>query len=72
MYTIKEEPIESKKYRLAKAVYWMHLQAFGEQLTENIYYCKNDECVQITDDVCGSCNNKMENIGFIDYNEDKK
>jgi hypothetical protein len=72
MYTIKEEPIESKKYRLAKAVYWMHLQAFGEQLTENIYYCKNDECVQITDDVCGSCNNKMENIGFIDYNEVKK
>ena len=69
MYTIKEEPVESKKHRLLKAFNHIHLQAFGEQLTENIYYCKNDECVQITNNTCEKCNKTMETIGFIDYNE---
>ena len=70
MYTIKEEPLESKKHRMLKAFNYIHLQAFGEAMTENIYWCKKDDCVQITEDICGKCNKTMEKIGFIDYNED--
>jgi hypothetical protein len=69
MYTIKEEPLESKKHRLLKAFNQIHLQAFGEQMSENIYWCKEDDCVQITDNQCGKCNKTMEKIGFVDYNE---
>ena len=69
MYTIKEEPLESKKHRLLKAFNQIHLQAFGEQMSENIYWCKADDCVQITDNQCNKCNKTMEKIGFVDYNE---
>jgi hypothetical protein len=69
MYTIKEEPMESKKHRLLKAFNRIHLEAFGETMTENIYWCKADNCVQLTDDICGNCNKTMEKIGFIDNNE---
>ena len=72
MYTIKEEPIESQKHRMLKAFNYIHLQAFGEAMTENIYWCKKDDCVQITEDICGACNKPMEKIGFIDYNEENK
>ena len=69
MYTIKEEPLESKKHRLLKSFNYIYLQAFGEQMSENIYWCKEDDCVQITDNTCGKCNKTMEQIGFVDYNE---
>lgn len=69
MYTIKEEPLEAQKRRMLKAFNYIHLQAFGDQLTENIYWCKSDEHVQITKDECPKCNKTMEKIGFIDYNE---
>lgn len=72
MYTIKEESIESQKHRMLKAFNYIHLKAFGEAMTENIYWCKTDDCVQITEDICGSCNKTMEKIGFIDYNEGDK
>lgn len=70
MYEIKEEPLATKKHRMLKAFNTIHLQAFGEAMTENIYWCKKDDCVQITEDICGSCNKKMEKIGFVDYAED--
>ena len=70
MYTIKEESIESKKHRMLKAFNYIHLQAFGETMTENIYWCKADDHVQVTDQVCSKCEKAMEKIGFIDYNED--
>ena len=72
MYTIKEEPIETQKHRMLKAFNYIHLNAFGETMTENIYWCKADDCVQITDDKCGKCNKTMEKIGFVDYAEDDK
>lgn len=72
MYTIKEESVESKKHRLLKAFNKIHLEAFGETMTEMIYWCKADDCVQITDDNCGKCNKTMEKIGFIDYNNENK
>jgi len=72
MYTIKEEPLESKKHRMLKAFNFIHLKAFGETMSENIYWCKNCDCVQITQDECGSCTKTMEKIGFVDYNEGDK
>ena len=72
MYTIKEESLATKKHRMLKAFNYIHLQAFGEAMTENIYWCKKDDCVQITEDICGKCNKTMEKIGFIDYNEEDK
>lgn len=71
MYTIKEESLESKTHRMRKAFGYLHMRAFGEPMTEQIYWCKKCDCVQITTDECGSCNKTMENIGFIDYHEDK-
>ena len=70
MYTIKEESLATKKHRMLKAFNYIHLQAFGEQMTENIYWCKKDEHVQMTTDVCPKCKKTMEKIGFVDYNED--
>lgn len=72
MYTIKEEPIESQKYRMLKAFNYIHLNAFGEAMTENIYWCKKCDHVQITDQDCSHCANIMEKIGFVDYAEDDK
>ena len=72
MYTIKEEPLESKKHRMLKAFNFIHLQAYGEAMSENIYWCKDCDCVQITEQECGSCTKPMEKIGFIDHNEGDK
>jgi hypothetical protein len=72
MYTIKEESIETQKHRMLKAFNYIHLQAFGEAMTENIYWCKKDDHVQITDEVCSKCDKTMEKIGFVDYNEGDK
>ena len=72
MYEIKEVPEEVQKRNLLKAFNYIHLQAFGEQMTEMIYWCKADDCVQISDDNCGKCNKTMEKIGFIDYNENEE
>jgi len=69
MYEIKEVPDSVKKRNLVKAINHIHLQAFGEQLMEDIYWCKKDDCVQITDSICGKCDKTMEKIGFVDYNE---
>lgn len=71
MYTIKEEDFITKLFRIEKAYRQIHLNAFGEQMTENIYYCKKCEHVQISKDACSECDNKMEKIGFVDYSEDK-
>jgi hypothetical protein len=71
MYEIKEVPEEVQKRKLVKALNHIYLQAFGEQLMEDIYWCKKDDCVQITENICGACDKPMEKIGFIDYNEDK-
>lgn len=70
MYTIKEEDFITKLFRIEKAYKQIHLNAFGEQMTENIYYCKKCEHVQIKEDACPECDNKMEKIGFVDYSED--
>lgn len=70
MHEIKEISDEVKKRKLVSAMNYIHLQAFGEAMTENIYWCKKDDCVQITEDICGACNKPMEKIGFVDYNED--
>lgn len=72
MYTTKEEPLESKKHRMLKAFNYLHLKAFGESMTEKVYWCPDCDCIQITDQECGSCTKSMEEIGFVDYNEDKK
>jgi hypothetical protein len=69
MHEIKEIPTEVQKRKLLKAFNYIHMQAFGEQMTEMIYWCKADEHVQITEDQCPKCNKTMEKIGFIDYNE---
>lgn len=70
MYTIKEEPLESQKHRMLKAFNYIHLQAFGDQLEENIYWCKQDEKVQTKNPECPDCGKSMEKIGFVEYNED--
>lgn len=72
MYEIKEVPEEVQKRKLVQAINYIHLQAFGEQLMEDIYWCRKDDCVQIGENVCGSCDKPMEKIGFVDYNEDDK
>lgn len=72
MHEIKEISDEVKKRKLVQAINYIHLQAFGEQLMEDIYWCKKDDCVQITENICGACDKPMEKIGFVDYNEDKK
>ena len=72
MYEIKEIPEATKKRKIVNALNYIHLQAFGEQLMEDIYWCKTDDCVQITESICGACDKPMEKIGFIDYNEDNK
>ncbi len=72
MYTIKEEPIESKKHRLLKAFNYIHLQAFGDQMESDIYWCKNDENVQLDNQECPECGKSMEKIGFIEINEGSK
>lgn len=69
MYTIKEEPIEAQKHRMRKAFNYIHLQAFGEAMTENIYWCKKCDHVQITNQECSHCTKSMEKIGFVDYAE---
>lgn len=71
MHEIKEIPESTKKRNILKAFNYIHLQAFGEQLMEDIYWCKADDCIQITESTCGKCSKTMEKIGFIDYNEDK-
>lgn len=70
MHEIKQVPDSVKKTKLLKAFNYIHLQAFGEQLMEDIYWCKTDDCVQITENICGACDKPMEKIGFVDYNED--
>ena len=72
MHTIKEEPIESKKHRLLKAFNYIHLQAFGDQMESNIYWCKNDDKVQLDNQECPDCGKSMEKIGFIETNEGTK
>ena len=72
MYTIKEEPIESQKHRMLKAFNYIHIQAYGEPMTQMIYWCKTDDCVQIDIQECGACNKPMEKIGFVEYSEDDK
>jgi hypothetical protein len=69
MYEIKQVPESIQKRNLLRAFNYIHMQAFGEQMTEMIYWCKADEHVQITEDQCPKCNKTMEKIGFIDYNE---
>ena len=72
VHEIKEIPDSVKKRNILKAFNHIHLQAFGEQLMEDIYWCKTDDCVQITENICGACDKPMEKIGFIDYNEENK
>lgn len=72
MHEIKEISDDVKKRKLVQAVNYIHMQAFGEQLMEDIYWCKADDCVQITENICGSCDKPMEKIGFVEYNEEKK
>ena len=72
MYTIKEEPMEAKTHRLRKALNYIHLQAFGEQMESNIYWCKKDEHVQLDSQECPECDKPMEKIGFIETNEGSK
>ena len=42
MHEIKQVPDSVKKTKLLKAFNYIHLQAFGEQLMEDIYWCKTD------------------------------
>jgi len=72
MRAIKEIPDQIKKHNLLKALNYVHLQAFGEQLMEDIYWCKNCDYVRITESLCDKCNKTMEKIGFVDYSEDNK
>jgi len=72
MYTIKEESVESKKHRLLKAFNYIHLQAFGDQMESNIYWCKKHEKVQLDSQECPECDKPMEKIGFIETNEGSK
>lgn len=72
MYTIKEEPIEAKKHRLHKAFNYIHLQAFGDQMESNIYWCKKDEKVQLDNQECPECGKSMEKIGFVETDEGSK
>lgn len=72
VYTIKEEPLAVKHKRIAKAFKYIHLEAFGEEMSEDIYWCRKCDVVQITNQECGECSKSMEKIGFIDYSENDK
>ena len=72
MYTIKEIPIEVQKHNLLKAFNYIHLQAFGDQMESNIYWCKKDNHVQLDSQECPECEKPMEKIGFIETNEGTK
>lgn len=72
MYEIKEMPLEAQKRNLLKAFNYIHLQAFGEQMESNIYWCKKDNKVQLDIQECPECDKPMEKIGFIETNEGSK
>ena len=71
MHEIKAVPEEVKKRKIFKALNYIYLQAFGEQMNHKVYWCKNDECVQIDINECGGCGSEMEEIGFVEYDGDK-
>lgn len=72
MYEIKEISEEVQKRNLLKAFNYIHLQAFGEQMESNIYWCKKDNHVQLDSQECPECEKPMEKIGFIETNEGSK
>ena len=72
MYEMKEMPLEAQKRNLLKAFNYIHLQAFGEQMESNIYWCKKDNKVQLDIQECPECEKPMEKIGFIETNEGSK
>jgi hypothetical protein len=72
MYEIKEVPEEVQKRNLLKAFNYIHLQAFGEQMESNIYWCKQDNHVQLDSKECPECEKPMEKIGFMETNEGTK
>ncbi len=72
MYEIKDIPEEVQKRNLLKAFNYIHLQAFGEQMESNIYWCKQDNHVQLDSQECPECEKPMEKIGFIETNEGSK
>ncbi len=72
MYEIKEIPEEVQKRNLLKAFNYIHLQAFGDQMESDIYWCKNDNRVQLDSQECPDCEKSMEKIGFIETNEGSK
>lgn len=72
MYEIKEMSLEAQRRNLLKAFNYIHLQAFGEQMESNIYWCKKDNKVQLDIQECPECEKTMENIGFIETNEGSK
>lgn len=72
MYEIKEIPVEVQKRNLLKAFNYIHLQAFGDQMESNIYWCKTDNKVQLDSQECPECEKPMEKIGFIETNEGNK
>jgi len=72
MYEIKEMSLEAQRRNLLKAFNYIHLQAFGEQMESNIYWCKKDNKVQLDIQECPECEKPMEKIGFIETNEGSK
>lgn len=72
MYKTKEEPTEAKAHRIHKALNYIHLQAFGDQMESNIYWCKKDEQVKLDSQNCPECDTPMEKIGFMETNEGNK
>lgn len=72
MYEIKEIPEEVQKRNLLKAFNYIHLQAFGDQMESNIYWCKKDSYVQLDNQECPDCGKSMEKIGFVETNEGNK
>ena len=72
MYEIKDIPEEVQKRNLLKAFNYIHLQAFGEQMESNIYWCKKDNKVQLDIQECPECEKSMEKIGFTETNEGTK
>ena len=72
MYEIKDIPEEVQKRNLLKAFNYIHLQAFGEQMESNIYWCKQDNHVQLDSQECPECEKPMEKIGFMETNEGTK
>ena len=72
MYEIKDIPEEVQKRNLLKAFNYIHLQAFGEQMESNIYWCKKDNKVQLDIQECPECEKSMEKIGFMETNEGTK